>query len=194
MTAISTKQDQSTATQVLAEAYQQAPNISWAVDSSSKKLNYFFSSLLKDAIAKDGAYITSNSRGVLLLYDMKASSRSISSVFRKLHLMIFVIGIKKSMQLMKLEKLKKRLRPKSGLYGMALAILDDEHRWQTALEVKQGFLEISKKKQLPIYVETTNERIVKLYEIIGFDTYHKMRHPYTELNVWFMKMESRPEN
>ncbi|WP_417590945.1 hypothetical protein [Owenweeksia hongkongensis] len=194
MTAISTKQDQYTATQVLAEAYQQAANISWAVESSNKKLNYFFSSLLKDAISKDGAYLTSNSRGVLLLYDMKARSRSISSVFRKLHLMIFVIGIKKSMQLMKLEKLKKRLRPKSGLYGMALAILDDEHRWKTALEVKRGFLEISKKKQLPIYVETTNERIAKLYTTIGFSTYHKMTHPYTELDVCFMKMESRPEN
>ncbi len=90
---------------------------------------------------------------------------------------------------MKLESLKKKLRPKTGLYGMALGILEDAQRWKTALEVKRGFLEISRKHKLPIYVETTNQRIADLYTKIGFSIYHKMMHPYAELNIWFMKME-----
>lgn len=186
---VSSRQDQSTASQVLAQSYAQAPNITWFMGkANSEKLRYFFASLVRDAVAKKGAYLTPNQRGVLLLYNQQAKSFSLSAMFRKLHLMLFVLGVKNSIKLIRQQNWQSQFRPNNGLYGMALAIINDEHRWQTALEIKQGFLSISKQFNLPIYVETTNERIAKLYETIGFSIYHKAKHPYAELEVWFMKM------
>jgi len=190
MLLITTKKDTTTATQILAKAYAQAPNIMWFLGKANvDKLHYFFSSLVKDAVAKKGAYLTPNQRGVLLLYNQQAKSFSLSAIFRKLHLVLFVVGIKNSFRLIRQQKWQSQFRPKDGLYGMALAISNDEQRWQTAMEMKQGFSELSKKYELPVFVETTHPRIAKLYETIGFSTYHKAKHPYAELEVWFMKME-----
>lgn len=188
MRQISSKKEISIATKVLAEAYSLAPNVTWALRPSKRNLYHFFSYLVKDAVAKKGAYLTPNQRGVLLLYNQQIKIFSLSAMFRKLHLVLFVLGIKNSIKLIRQQNWQSQFRPNNGLYGMALAIINDEHRWQTALEIKQGFLSVSKRFKLPVYVETTNERIAKLYETIGFKTYHKARHPYTELEVWFMKM------
>lgn len=189
MPLVSSKQDQSTASQVLAQSYAQAPNITWFLGkANSEKLRYFFSSLVKDAVAKKGAYLTPNQRGVLLLYNQQARSFSLLSIFRKLHLVLFVLGIKNSIRLIRQQKWQTQFRPKEGLYGMALAISTDRLRWKTVMEIKQLFTEVSTKHNLPVFVETTHSRIAKLYETLGFKTYHKAKHSYAELEVWFMKM------
>src|SRR5690606_31311375 len=97
MLLITTKKDTTTATQILAKAYAQATNIMWFLGKANvDKLHYFFSYLVKDAVAKKGAYHTPNQRGVLLLYNQQAKSFSLSAIFRKLHLVLFVVGIKNS--------------------------------------------------------------------------------------------------
>ena len=91
---------------------------------------------------------------------------------------------------MRVQKLQKSLRPENGLYAMALAIQDDQEKWQTMFELKREFMALFETLNQPVYAETTNPKYVKIYESIGFVTYDQIGHPYTDLKIWFMKMEN----
>lgn len=189
MRLIKNKEEATIAVEVLAETYANAPNISWMFEQSRGNLQSLFGMLVKDAIKKESAYLTSNNYGVLLLYDLEAKHFSLSIILRKLHLILFVMGIRKSLQVMRLNQLKRQRRPETGYYGSVLAIKDNESRWRTVLELKREFSILSEKLNQPIYLETTNPRIFSLYEKLGFTQYHKMKHPYTNLDIYFMKMD-----
>jgi hypothetical protein len=180
---------QDIATNILVEAYKSSSNVTWVLPESLKKRQVFFASIVKDAEAKNGIHLTNNKQGVLLLYSLTANNASLAALLRKLRVLFNVTGLKKGLQLLSLEKTKIQIRPKHGLYGIALAISNNQHAWQTRLELKSMFEKIQEKTKLPVYVETTNERIKKLYENLGFKTYHMLDHPYANLTIWFMELK-----
>lgn len=186
---ITNKQETLIAIDILAKAYANAPNINWMFTQSHTNLEYFFNALIKDVIEKKGAYLTPNNRGVLLFYNLKTKHFSLRSICRKIYLILFITGIKKSIQIIRLQKSMRKQRPKTGMYGAALAIMNDEYKWQTRIELKKEMLLICKSSNLPVYAETTNRRIVLLYESLGFSTYFEMKHPYADLKIYFMKMD-----
>jgi len=180
---------QDIATNILVEAYKSSSNVTWVLPESIKKRQLFFASIVKDADAKNGIHLTNNKQGVLLLYSLSFKNTSIAALLRKLNILIYVTGLKKGIQLLRLEKTKKQIRPKEGLYGLALAITNNQNSWQTRLELKQMFEKIRAKNRCSVYVETTNDRIKTLYESLGFKTYHIIEHPYANLTIWFMELK-----
>lgn len=188
MRRITQQEDVSTAVEVLVETYANAPNINWMFEQSRGNLRYLFRMLVEEAMVKEGAYLTSDNCGVLLLHDLRAKPFSLNIILRKLHIILFVMGLMRSRRVIRLNKLKEKYRPKRGYYGAVLAIRDNPSRWKTILELKREFASLSQKINQPIYLETTNPRIFSLYERLGFRLYHKMQHPYTELDIYFMQM------
>ena len=187
MKPVSQKEEIQIAINVLATAYRQAPNIIWMFKPTAKNRKLFFTSVVKDAAAKKGVYLTENRKGVLIIYDQSTKVQSFSSVLRKVWLLISVFGINKGLKVMKQQKWQASHRPTDGLYALALAVSDDPDKWQTRLELKKGFSYLVRQSTVPIYAETTNPRILKLYENLGFECYHQMAYPYAELTIWFLK-------
>lgn len=189
MKSIESTQAAKVAVNILVNAYADAKNITWFLAPDRRKFQFFFSFLVDEAVAKNGAYLTSNERGVLLLYDLKSRHNFLPFLFRKLFLIFFILGLKKAIQLMQVQQLQKSLRPENGLYAMALAMQDDNDKWQTIFELKREFNALYETFNKPVYAETTNPKYAKIYESLGFVTYHQIEHPYTDLKIWFMKME-----
>ena len=189
MRLITNRQESLIAIDILVETYANAPNIKWMFTQSHRNLEYFFYVLIEDAIEKKGAYLTSNNRGVLLFYNLKTKHFSLSSIYRKAYLIFFIMGIKKSIQIIRLNKLKRKYRPKTGFYGAVLAIKNDKCQWDTRFELKKEIFIMFKNLNLPVYAETTNRRIYLLYKKLGFSKYYEMNHPYADLNIYFMKMD-----
>ncbi|TRX70482.1 hypothetical protein [Carboxylicivirga sp. M1479] len=188
MKLISNKEDAIIASAILAEAYADAPNLNWMFALNHKNFSCFFRVLVEDAINKNGAYLTSNNNGVLLLYNLKAHSFTLINLFRKIYLILFVIGLKKSVQLIKLNKIKRQHRPQTGLYGAVLGLKKGQYTWQTRHELKSDFLKLVERANMPVYIETTNPRIYLLYKSLSFTEYHQMKHPYADLSIYFMKL------
>lgn len=189
MRLITNRQESLIAIDILVETYANAPNINWMFTQSHRNLEYFFYVLIEDAIEKKGAYLTSNNRGVLLFYNLKTKHFSLNSIYRKAYLIFFIMGIKKSIQVIRLNKLKRKYRPKTGFYGAVLAIKNDKFQWETRFELKKEIFILFKTLNLPVYAETTNRRIYLLYKKLGFSKYYEMNHPYADLNIYFMKMD-----
>lgn len=191
MKLIDTKKDAEIACNILANAFADAKNITWFLTPNKRNLQRFFSLLVDESIAKNGAYLTSNKSGVLLLYNMNKRLSFFSFLARKLRLILFTIGLKKGIQLIRLQKIQEKQRPKEGMYGLALAMQNDDQKWHTIFELKKAFQQVLKTSKLPVYAETTNPRYVKMYRSLGFVVYHQIPHPYTDLTIRFLKLENK---
>jgi hypothetical protein len=128
---------------------------------------------------------------VLFLYNQENGGISLKALINKIRLIFFVLGMKKSIQLIRLQNIQKSIRPKVGLHALALAIENKQYKYPTGMEIKRDLLAIRELTNLPVYAETTNPRYVRLYETIGFIVYKQIPHPYTHLNIWFLKLESK---
>lgn len=190
MKLIDTKKDSEIAVNILADAFASASNITWFLTPNTTNLCKFFSLLVDESIAKKGAYLSSNKRGVILLYNMKARLSFFSFLSRKLRLILFTIGLKKGMQLLRLQQIQRKHRPKEGMYGLALAMQNDDQKWHTIFELKKAFQNILETSKMPVYAETTTPRYVQMYKSLGFVVYHQIPHPYTDLTISFLKLEN----
>lgn len=188
MRIINSSSEKQKALQILVNAYFDAANVTWMLRKKSKKnLHAVFNLLYHEARRRNGAYICQNESCVLFLYDQKEKLFSIMQIIRKIYVFLFVTGITKGLQALKFQKLVANIRPKEGLLGMALAMEGKNMTIATIFELKKAVFELSKTQKLPIYAETTVPRLLKLYQTLGFEIYHEMKHPYAELDVWFLK-------
>ena len=56
-------------------------------------------------------------------------------------------------------------------------------------DIRDHLFGLSEKLQLPILIETTVEKVIKLYKYVGFDAYHEWFDEEAGLNVWFLRRE-----
>ncbi len=188
MNVITRQEDTDIAIEVLVQTYVNAPNISWMFKETESNRRYFFGMLVKEAVERRSAYLTSDQCGVLFLEDTQTRPFSLSTILRKLHLIFFVLGLKHSFQIIRLNQIKRKIRPKNGYYASMLVIKNHAHQWKTIFELKKEFTALARNLDQPIYLETTNPRIFSLYEKIGFAKYYEMQHPYADISIYFMKM------
>lgn len=194
MRLIKTKTETKKAIEILAEAYYDAPNISWLLRKPTKQnAQRFFSVILQDAMAKNGAYLSDNSNGVLLFFDLENKGWLLANLLRKIWVFCFVTGISRGVKALKWQQQANSIRPPKGLFGMALAIADNAQRMQTAFEIKKTFATLTKDKQQPVYAETTLPRIKRLYQSIGFEEYTSLQHPFANVTVFFLKKETKKD-
>ena len=52
---------------------------------------------------------------------------------------------------------------------------------------EQEMFRLADETNEPIYVETTNPRVMLLYKKSGYVEYANLKHPYEDLTIWFMK-------
>ena len=191
MKQIQNKQDIQKGIEILSNAYFNAENISWIFPKKDKsKMKRFFSVLLHDAILRNGAFISKDETGVLLLYRQNSKSFSIKNLFRKLVVLFFVTGLTRGLKAIKHQRNVTNRRPKEGWLGMGLAIDGCTNLTELVYEFKKEALQMVDDSGLPAYAETTVPRVKKLYEHLGFQVYDSMPHPYADLTVWFLKRDA----
>lgn len=190
MLLISKSFERKIAIQILAEEYIVADNVTWMLQKKTEQnLKRLFLVIVKEAQEKNGAFLSENNNGVLLIYKQNIQKRLFLNFAWKLYAIFFLTGVAKGIKVLKWQKKVKSIRPKEGWIGVALAIQNDENKMKTAFEFKNALHTLTKNSKLPVYVETTVPRIKDLYESIGFEIYHKRPHDYANRTVWFLKMQ-----
>lgn len=156
---------------------------------SKEHLRILLSVCLQEAILKKGAYLTSDKNGVIFLYNLQIHPLSIIVLLKKLYLFISIIGLSHGIRVLRSRSLINAVRPKFGWYGWFVATDRDERKWKTVLEIKNEVFRLSNATNEPVFAETTLQRIANLYEKIGFKVYAKMKHPYEDMDIWFMRRD-----
>jgi len=128
----------------------------------------------------------------LLFYQKSKMTFTIGDRLRYFYLAIQVIGLfqvrKTFLRERKLKKIRstemKRRGDNDFLYVWFLAQRKEEKSIKGLMEVKQQVIDQSEKLGLPVYMETTEERLVPLYERYGFVFYDKLQEQ-TGMTTWF---------
>lgn len=132
------------------------------------------------------AFITDDKKGAVLC---TISTGKKASVFDDLYFIFKVSGIKLGLQLLKREKLLKQFKPQNQAYchlwfiGVSPEIQGTGIGSKIMGEIKS----LCKEKNLPIYLETSNERNIAFYEKNGFTLYKKEQLVTDEFLLYFFK-------
>lgn len=196
MKIITTTADEARALDILQDAFSTVPGVTWMVEHARNEkaaLRKLLSFCFCASAEKNGAFLTSDRNGVVFFYHLQSKPQMVKHLLRSLYLMLAVVGVKRSIQIIRTRKIIDSIRPRTGWYGWFLATAKEKCSIQAAYEIKRDIFQIADATGEAIYVETTVPRIRQLYELIGFHEYAKVQHPYKDnIEIWLMKRDPNP--
>jgi len=142
----------------------------------------------------DGIYLSKDKTTVLFYYRKSQYKRGLIDYL--LYGKMFMQAIRPSQLLptLKREKYIASLRPdyKDYIYVWVLGSVPDNKSLKGLADIRDHLFGMSEKLQLPILIETTVEKVRKLYRYVGFEEYHKWEDNEAGINVWFLERKLNP--
>ncbi len=145
-------------------------------------------------VKKIGGLFISKDKNTYLLYYRKSKFYfSLKDCFYYLFLAVSIIGIKRLKKVYLREQRVKHTRKKEierlgdqdYLYVWFMAQRKEHNSAKGLLEAKAFIIKQAQTLNLPIYIETTEKRLMFLYEKIGFEIYDCLVEQDTGLRLWF---------
>ena len=136
-----------------------------------------------------GVFLSSDHSTAMLYYRKSKHRMNIFDYYRYFRMFIICIKPSKALSIQKRENYIESLRP-SGLDYIYVWLLGNNPQikgLKGLAEVRNRLDEESHNTKLPILIETTVKRNLKLYEYVGFQIYHHWHDEKEGLDVWFLK-------
>lgn len=191
MKQISSENEKKRALDILEKAFQCSPGITWMIgkERSQKKIRIFLSMFLLEASVREGAFLTEDNNGVVLFFQLQKNRFSFRLFLKKLYVFLFMMGVKRGFHALKYKKTINSIRPKTGWLGWLVATDNEAESKSAAYEIKQWMFNKGDETNETVFVETTVPRVRILYLKAGYKEYAKIKHPYQNLEIWFLKRE-----
>jgi len=142
----------------------------------------------------DGIYLSKDKTTVLFYYKKSQYKRKLIDYLRYLKMFIQAIRPSQFFPTMHREKYIASLRPdyEDYIYVWVLASVPNNRSLNGLADIRDHLFGLSEKLQLPILIETTVEKVRKLYRYVGFEEYHKWEDAEAGINVWFLERKVNP--
>jgi hypothetical protein len=178
------------AIEVLSKAFKNVPGVLWILKKDGQlatRLRILCAFCIEAAIKKGGAFITSDQKGVALIF--KNTRRQ--NIFHWIKEFVFLanrsIGWSRVWSMIQRERLIRSKRMKQEhLYFWMMGVEDNSNGLQTVIEIRDHMVNMSKEYNLPIVSETTVPRNLKTYQRYGFRIYDECYVPSEDLTIWFL--------
>ena len=141
----------------------------------------------------NGIYLSSDKTTVIFYYKKSGYRRDLLHTF--LYIRMFFLCIKPS-QLFKTLKREKfiesnRLNIPDYIYVWILGSVPENKSLKGLADIRNRLWSVSVEWELPILIETTVEKVLKLYKYVGFEVYHHWYDDTADINLWFLKRDFR---
>ena len=137
----------------------------------------------------DGIYLSEDKTTVLFYYLKSQYNRTLVDYLRYGSMFMKAIKPSQLFPTMRREKYIASLRPdyKDHIYVWVLGSVPNNKSLRGLADIRDHLFGLSEKLQLPILIETTVEKVLKLYRYVGFEEYHKWHDTDAGINVWFLE-------
>lgn len=183
--------NQKIALEILNTAFQNNPGVLWVVKNDSnqyKRITELCKYCLTVSIEKKGAYISSNKKGVALIFESPKKQKLYSFLTGYYRLGQYCIGWSRAIKIIRRERKIQQIRPNTKhLYFWMLGVKDRTYGLDTIKEIRDFTYALSYSKKLPIYAETTDVNILNLYLRYGFTIYDKWETGDNGVIVYFIQ-------
>lgn len=180
----------SLALDVLKTAFKDNPGVRWVVKKDTKidsRIQALCEHCLNVSIQKKGAYLTTDQKGVALLFKSWYKQKPLDWFLSYLRLGNKCIGWDRAYGMIQREKNIRAKRPSSKhLYFWMLAVKDHTYGLETIKEIRDFVFAYSKQEKLPIYAETTMKSTLNLYLRYGFEIYDAWETGVDGIVVYFI--------
>jgi hypothetical protein len=142
----------------------------------------------------DGIYLSEDKTTVLFYYKKSQYKRGFIDYLRYGKMFIQAIRPSQLFPTLKREKHIVSLRPKYEDYIYVWVLGSDPNKTSIRglADIRDHLFGLSETLQLPILIETTVEKVRKLYRYVGFEEYHKWEDAEAGINVWFLERKVNP--
>ena len=142
----------------------------------------------------DGIYLSEDKTTVLFYYLESEYKRTFIDYLRYGKMFMKAIRFSQLIPTLKREKYIKSLRPpyEDYIYVWVLGSDPNTTSVRGLVDIRDHLFGLSEKLQLPILIETTVEKVRKLYRYVGFEEYHKWEDTEAGIDVWFLERKVNP--
>jgi hypothetical protein len=143
----------------------------------------------------NGVYLSEDKTTVLLYYKNSEYRMGITDYIKYGKMFIKAIRPSQLFPTLKREKYIKNLRPdyEDYIYVWILGSVQNKTSIRGLADIRNHLFGLSEKLNLPILIETTIEKLLKLYKYVGFEIYHTWYDGEADINVWFLQREVKDE-
>ena len=187
-----TKKDEKYAVDIITQAFDTNPSVNWVVKNDTrrrKRIRALARYSFRNALRNNGAYFSSAKNGIALCYQINHNKFSLAEYWNQLILVITAIGPGRIGKVLKRESYIDTIRPKNEdyLYFWFYGVKPGNHNSGDASELKDDIFRIADEKQLPIYLETSVEKNMRVYSRYGFELYHTWNVEDRGIKLYFMR-------
>lgn len=187
---LATSRDKRFSIDILQRAFRNIPGILWIVKKDKKiekRIKHLCSFCFDTALAANGVHITSDNKGVGLMYRMKDKKFRLYDFVLYLKLVFQVIGVSRLDEIIIRERYIKTHRLKGDyLYFWMVAVDPNSKGIEPMKEMTYWSIDKSKELNIPILAETSVEQNRRVYERYGYKVYHTWNVPDKDFNFYFM--------
>lgn len=143
-----------------------------------------------DLISKfDGVFVSSDKTTVMFYYQKSKYKMGLSDYLKYFWMFLTCIRISQFFPTMKRENKIESIRPDIDdyIYVWILGSVPGSRPIKGLAEINEHLYKLQKDLGLPILIETTIEKIIKLYKYVGFEIYDEWMDKDADLNIWFLK-------
>jgi len=144
----------------------------------------------------DGIYLSEDKTTVLFYYRESQYHRNLVDYLRYGWMFARAIRPSQFFPTLKREKYIKSLRPAytDYIYVWVLASVSENRSLRGLADIRDHLFGMAEDLQLPILIETTVEKVLKLYKYVGFEVYHQWHDETADINVWFLERKWKSVN
>jgi hypothetical protein len=137
----------------------------------------------------NGIYLSKDKTTVLFYYRKSQYNRTLIDYLRYGKMFMQAIRPSQLFPTLKREKYIASQRPgyKDYIYVWVLGSVPNNKSLNGLADIRDHLFGLSEKLQLPILIETTVDKVRKLYHYVGFEEYHKWEDAEAGIDVWFLE-------
>lgn len=182
--------DKEKAARIIAETFEANPGINWLLYKNcnrKKTIKRLADYAFIKSYLRDGAFISSNEKGVALCYKYNAKLFSLKETYYLLRFALSSIPIIRILKVLKREAYRKKKRPSTGNYYYFWFLGVNKSGSGAAFELNNEIKKLAQESGLPIYLETTVEKNKIVYERMGYELFHLWENKPEDIKFWFLK-------
>jgi hypothetical protein len=186
-----TKSDHDIIIGILTEAFEQNPRFQAVIkkNNPARSVRHMTEYAFKLVERLGGIYLSEDKTTVLFYYTKAQYNRKLMDYLR--YFRMFRLAIRPS-QYLPAARREKRIRSlrkdyPDYIYVWVLGSIPNNKSLRGLADIRDHLFGLSEQLKLPILIETTVERVLKLYRYVGFEEYNQWRDPEAGINVWFLE-------
>jgi hypothetical protein len=181
---------------IVTSAFEQNPRVMAMVKKKNPSRNVrLMTEYAYQLVEKfNGIYLSKDKTTVLFYYLESQYKRSFIDYLKYGKMFMKAIRPSQLMPTLKREKHIKSLRSdyEDYIYVWILGSDPNKTSIRGLADIRDHLFGLSEKLQLPILIETTVEKVLKLYRYVGFEEYHKWEDSEAGIDVWFLERKINP--